>query len=121
MVALGSGACSNPDAQLQQHREHLDSLRATATAIGQAWLAGYVSSTFSRTAFERTFELLARERQTMAASPDALLDPRAAQLSESADQLARLLSQMRHDVTTTDVASMQRHLSDVVAVLSGPR
>src|SRR4051812_20677526 len=86
-VALSSGACAREDARIQEHQEKLESLGSTTAAIGQAWLAGDVSETFTRTALEQTFLLVEQERSAVASRPQALLDPRGAQLSQVAERL----------------------------------
>jgi hypothetical protein len=115
-VALGAAACTRQDAQLKQHGEKLASLRATSTAVGEAWLAGDVSGTYAHTALEQTFMLVERERTALAASPQPLLDPRGAALSQAAERHSRLLALMIQDVRGADAAATRRHLADISAV-----
>src|SRR4051812_25742354 len=82
---LSAGACARQDARIQQHQEKLESLGATTAAIGRAWLGGDTSGTFTRTALEQTFKLVEQERSALAGSPQTLLDPRAAHLSQAAE------------------------------------
>src|SRR5215203_3437177 len=99
-AALGSSivGCARQDARIQQHQEKLESLGATTAAIGRAWLAGDASGTFTRTALEQTFVLVEQERSGLASSPQALLDPRGARLSQAAESLSRLLATMINEV-----------------------
>jgi hypothetical protein len=112
-MTLISVGCSRLDSRLQQHKEKLESLGATTAAIGEAWLAGSVSGTYSRTALEQTFLLVEQERATLASSPEALIDPRGAELSQAAERLSRLLAAMTQDVTRADTPSARRHLAEI--------
>jgi hypothetical protein len=114
-AALSAAACSRQDSQLQQHSEKLASLRATTTAIGEAWLAGDVSGTYAQTALEQTFMLVEKERAALAAGPQALLDPRGAALSQAAERHSRLLASMIHAVRAADAAATRRQLAEISA------
>jgi hypothetical protein len=107
-VALVSSGCSRQDARLQQQREKFESLGATTAAIADDWLAGSTSGTYTLTALEQTFLLVEQQRAALASSPDALLDPRGAQLSQAAESLSRLIAAMRQDVRAADAASLRR-------------
>src|SRR4051812_49900114 len=98
VVGLSAGACARQDARIQQHQERLESLGSTTAAIGRAWMDGDTSGTFTRTALEQTFLLVEQERSALAESPQALLDPRGAHLSQPADGLSRLLALTINDV-----------------------
>ena len=115
-VALSAAACHRQDSQLKQHSEKFTSLRATSAAVGEAWLAGDVSGTYAYTALEQTFRLVEQERTALAASPQPLLDPRGAALSQAAERHSRLLALMMHDVRGADAAAARRHLADISAV-----
>src|SRR5215218_7452377 len=97
-AGLTAGACARQDARLQQHQEKLESLGSTTAAIGRAWLDGHTSGTFTRTALEQTFLLVEQERSALAGSPQSLLDPRGAHLSQAAEGLSRLLATTINDV-----------------------
>jgi hypothetical protein len=120
-VGLGFGACARQDARIQQHREKLESLGTTTAAIGRAWLAGDASGTFTRTALERTFVMVEQERSAVASSPQALLDPRGAELSQAAERLSRLLAMMLHDVGAADAGSVRRRLTEIPITASARR
>jgi hypothetical protein len=117
-VALGA-ACNHRDARLQQHKEAFQSLGATTAAIGEAWLAGDVSDTYARTALEQTFRLVEQERSALASSPQSLLDPRGAQLSQDAERLSRLLAAMIGDVRAADARSARQRLADIPIMPAG--
>lgn len=113
VFALASLGCSRQDARLQQHREKFESLGATTEAIGESWLAGSVSGTYTLTALDQTFILVEQERTTLASSPEALSDPRGAALSHAAESLARLIAGMRQDVRAGDAAAVRRRLASI--------
>jgi hypothetical protein len=104
-IALLSSGCSRQDTRLQQHREKFESLGATTAA---SWLAGSTSGTYALTALEQTFLLVEQQRAALASSPDALLDPRGAQLSQAAESLSRLIAEMREDVRAADAAGVRQ-------------
>src|SRR4051794_31601577 len=88
-VRLGCGllcivaiSCRSQDEQLQSHREKLQSLAATTQAIGEAWLAGSTSPTFTKTALRQASFLVEKERTAIASTPAALAEPRGAELSQ---------------------------------------
>lgn len=118
LTALSSAACHRQDVKLQQHSEKLASLRATTTAVGEAWLAGDVSGTYAHTALEQTYMLVEQERTALAATPQALLDPRGAALSQAAERHSRLLALMIHDVRGADAEAARRHLADISTAAS---
>jgi hypothetical protein len=105
--------CGRQDTRLQQHREKFESLGATTAAIGESWLAGSTSGTFTVTALNQTFLLVEQERAALASSPEALLDPRGAELSQAAESLSRLIAQMQQDVRAADASSVRRRLANV--------
>ena len=112
-AALAASACSRRDVRIQQHKEKLESLGATTAAIGEAWLKGSVSGTYTGTALEQTFMLIEQERTSLASAPQALLDPRGAQLSKSAERLSRLVAVLLDDVNGGDSSSARKHLSEI--------
>ena len=114
-------ACSRQDRRLQKHWEKLESLGASAALIGSAWLSGSTSGTYTLSALEQTFALTEKERSTLASAPEALTDPRGAELSQSAERLSRLLAAMRQDVRTSNASSVRRHLSDIAGLTAERR
>jgi hypothetical protein len=118
-VGLGCTRCSGQESLFQQHQEKLDSLASTATAIGEAWLAGRVSGTYAGTALEETFVLVEQERRAVTRSPRALLDPRAARLCQVAERLSRLVTLMLHGVLARDASSVRQRLAEIPTVWSG--
>ena len=124
LVALGItaalGACSSPAKQLVQAQKKIDGLAATTRAIGQAWLNGDVSSTYTGTAFKQTLQLLDEQRASLNASPKLLLDPRGASLSRNAEQLSRVLAALIEDARSNDGASAREHLSQMPSEGTAP-
>jgi hypothetical protein len=113
VVALGLPGCTSQNTRLQQHKEKFESLGSTTAAIGEAWLAGNVSGTYSGAALEETFRLVEQERTALVSSPQALLDTRGSQLSQAAERLSRLLAVMLRDVRAADAPSARRHLAEI--------
>src|SRR5215208_8425128 len=112
-AALPTGACARQDARIQQHQEKFESLSSTTAAIGRAWLDGDTSGTFTRTALEQTFKLVEQERSALARTPQALVDPRGARLSQESETLSRLLAMTISDVGAADAESVRRHLKEI--------
>jgi hypothetical protein len=113
LVLAGAAGCKRQDARLQEHHEKLQSLGATTVAIGNAWLAGNTSGTYTSTALEQTFVLLEKERSALASEPEAVLDPGGADLSQTAERLSRLLALMMQDVRSADPASLRQRLTKI--------
>lgn len=113
VVAIAFSACARQDARLQQHREKFESLRASTKLVGEAWLAGHVSGTYTTTALERIYLLVEQERQTLAAQPAMLADPRGATLSQAAERLSREIAAMMQSVRGADGGSVRRHLASI--------
>jgi hypothetical protein len=112
LVAAVCAGCSQ-DRVIDQQQEKLESLAASAETIGRAWLDGSVSSTYARTALERTYQLAEQERSTLARSPQYLANPRGARLSQDGERLARTIASMMEDVRRGDVNSGRTHLSSL--------
>ena len=108
-----TGACARQDARLQQHKDKFESLGETTAAICEAWLRGDLSGTYTRTALRQTFKLAEQERTALAASPEALLDPRGADLSQSAERLSRLIAILIHDIEGADATSVRERLTHI--------
>jgi len=112
-LALTLVGCARQDARLQQHKEKFESLGETTAAICEAWLDGDVSGTYTRTALDQTFMLVEQERTALAASPEALLDPRGASLSQSAERLSRLIATLIQAVEGANDASVRQRLTEI--------
>jgi hypothetical protein len=112
-LAIGSTGCTRQDARLRQHQEQFESLGSTAAFIAEAWLAGSTSGTYTTTALSETFRLVEQERTALASSPQTLIDPRGARLSQLAEALSRVLATMVHDVRAADAPSLRRHISEI--------
>ncbi|NUR54481.1 MAG: hypothetical protein HOQ29_08540 [Acidobacteria bacterium] len=113
IAAIACSACARQEARLQQHREKFESLGASTKLIGEAWLAGRVSRTYTTTALERIYLLVEQERQTLAAQPATLADSRGATLSQAAERLSRDIAAMLQSVRGADGASVRRQLASV--------
>jgi hypothetical protein len=111
-VAIALTACSQ-DTALQQHREKLESLGATTVAIADAWLGGAASGTYARAALEQARQLVEQERTSLAAKPEALADPRGADLSEAAERLSRLLALMVRDVEQGNASALRQRMAQI--------
>jgi hypothetical protein len=117
-MATTASGCASQDARLQKQQEAFASLRATTVRIGQAWLAGDVSGTYTYTAFDQTFRLLDDQRASLTASPQLLADARGGQLSQNAERLSRLLALLMADVRRSDGSSARKHLAELPALPS---
>jgi hypothetical protein len=112
-LAIGLSACRSQQAVLTEHQEKLESLGASTAAIARAWLAGAASGTYTRTAFEQTYQLVEQQRSALAKTSDALVDARGAQLSDAAERLSRLLAHMIQDVEQRDASALRRHVAEI--------
>ena len=115
-LALGVFACSSPDSQLQDQQKALRGLHASTTAVGDAWVHGDASPTYVRTALQQTLQLLDKQRASLNASPQLLLDPRGIALSRDAEQLSRTLAALIQDARARDTAAARQHLAEVPAI-----
>jgi len=121
VAALVSSACGGQERRLQQHDKALQSLGSTTHAIADAWLAGQTSGTYTKTALDQTFRLIEQERTGVAGTPETLVDPRGARLTDTADQMSRLVARIMADVGTEDGAAVRRHLALLPAQERGGR
>lgn len=108
--------CSRQDTRLERHKKKLESLGATTKVIADAWLSGDVSTTYARTALDRTFYLVEQERAKLASRPEMLQDTRGAALSENAEQLSRLIAAIIGDVGSADDQSARQRLASLPIV-----
>jgi len=108
--------CSRQDARLEEHKKNFESLGATTKVIGEAWLSGDVSGTYTRTALEQTFYLVEQERTKLASRPEMLQDPRGAALSQEAEQLSRVIASMMGDVGSADGDAARQRLASLPIV-----
>ena len=104
---LGCGSTQ----QLTQQQKALVSLDSTVIAVSNAWLEGKVSTTYARTALGTTAALLEKERAKIGSSPDALVDPRVASLSESQNRLARQIALLRKALADSDAALIRHEIA----------
>jgi hypothetical protein len=111
VLALTGAACTRHDARLHQHKQRFESLGETTAAICEAWLRGDISGTYTRTALRQTFMLAEQERTALTATPEALLDPRGADLSQSGERLSRLIAILIHEVDGADANSVRELLT----------
>jgi hypothetical protein len=87
-------------------------LATTTTAIGEGWLAGSLSGTFTQTALTRTFELLEEDRRTLATSPRQRIDTRAEQIVQTGEELSRILVRLAEAVGTADAPAVRAQLAE---------
>jgi hypothetical protein len=113
VLALTTTACARQDARLEQHKDNFESLGETTAAICEAWLDGDVSGTYTHTALDQTFMLVEQERTALTASPEALLDPRGATLSQSGERLSRLIAMLIHDIDGADDSAVRQRLTAI--------
>jgi putative membrane protein len=112
VVLAGSAAgCASDDQRLQNVDKAVTSIRATAAAAGEAWLAGAVSGTYAQTTLEQIARLLEKERAVLIESPRLLAKSRGAELSQQADDLARVLASMWRAVHDGDAAAARRQVA----------
>ena len=111
--ALSMLGCGSTQELVNQQQKAFASLNSTVIAIGNAWLDGNVSTTYARTALEATGALLEKERAKIGASPDVLVDPRIASLSESQNQLARQIAVLRKALADSDAVTVRQQISAV--------
>jgi putative membrane protein len=115
LLALVSGisGCRSQDDILSQQNKQLASLRETVATLGDAWLAGNISATYTRTALEQTLQLLETQRTELVASPELLADPQGADISQTSDRLSRVAALVWKDVGDGDSDAARRHLGEI--------
>jgi hypothetical protein len=116
VAGISVAGCTSQSDALDQHQEKLESLRASAAAITEAWLGGAVSSHYTGTALEQIYLLVEQERAALASKPRALADARGAHLSDASDRLCRLLALMMLDVEHGDASALREHASKIPAL-----
>jgi hypothetical protein len=112
-VAVSSTVCGRQDSEIQQHREALQSLNATTQALIAAWLDGHVSGTYTQVALQHTFRLVEQQRAALASRPEALIDPRGAEVANAADNVERTLAALLQAVHRADGMAARTHLADI--------
>jgi hypothetical protein len=115
-AVLLSAGCSRQDARLEEHKKNFESLGATTKVIGEAWLSGDVSGTYTRTALEQTFYLVEQERARLVSRPEMLQDARGAALSQDAEKLSRVIASMIGDVDTSNGNAARQRLASLPIV-----
>jgi cytochrome c oxidase assembly factor CtaG len=113
VVVLGASACRSQDAILKQQTKALASFGATVATVGDAWLAGSVSTTYTRTVLEQTLQLLETSRSELVASPRLLADAKGADLSQTADELSRIIAAVWKNVGDGDAITVRRQLAEL--------
>lgn len=98
---------------MTQQQKALVSLNSTVIAVGNAWLEGNVSTRYARTALESTAGLLETERAKIGASPDTLVDPRLASLTESQNALARRIAVLRKALADSDAVTIRQQIAAI--------
>ena len=113
LCALCTTACGSTQELVSQQQKALVSLNSTVIAVGNAWLDGNVSTRYARTALEATAALLEKERAKIGASPDTLVDPRLASLSESQNKLARQIAVLRKALADSDSETIRQQIAAI--------
>ena len=113
LCALMIAACGSTQELVNQQQRALVSLTSTVIAVSNAWLEGNVSTRYARTALEATAALLEKERASIGASPDTLVDPRLASLSESQNTLARQIGVLRKALADSDAATIRQQIAAI--------
>jgi hypothetical protein len=121
VIVSALAGCSRHADKLAQHADAIVSLGSTTSAIAAAWLAGSVSGTYARTALDSTYQLIEKERSSLASAPQMLIDPRGAEMSQTAEKLSRLVAQLIQDVGAADSAAARQHLSQIPAGSTGSK
>lgn len=106
-------ACTSTQDTIRQQQDKLESLAASTRLIAQSWLDGHLSKTYAGTAFEAMLAQVEQQRAVLAEKPETLVDAKAAALSQQAEQLSRLIAQMRHDVEGGDQWTLRGRLSSI--------
>ena len=117
LAVIAAPGCSSPDTVIAQQQEKLASLGASTQLLSDGWLAGDLTATYTKTAIDATLAQVEQQRAVLA-RPATLADPRAARLSQQAEQLSRLLALMAHDVDTADAAALRQHAA-AIPILPG--
>ena len=120
LLPIAIAGCGSPETQLEAAQKKIEGLTATTHAVGDAWLNGDVSSTYSGTAFQQALQLLDQQRTSLNTSATLLLDPRGASLSREAEQLSRTLAALIEDTRNHDRVSARQHLAQVPAAGDSP-
>jgi len=105
--------CESTQELVNQQQKTLVSLNSTVIAVSNAWLEGNVSTKYARTALESTAGLLEKERAKIGASPDTLVDPRLASLTESQNALARQIAVLRKALADSDAATIRQQIAAI--------
>jgi hypothetical protein len=119
MAAVLTTACAAANSDVEKHAEKMASLRASTVAVGESWLAGDVSGTYTRGALEQIFELVDQERAAVAANAEDLARPAADAVARDGEQLQRALASISNGVAGRDGSSVRRQLTDLSGRPSG--
>lgn len=78
--------------------------------IVEAWLAGDASRAYATTALEKMLQLADDERHALA-SPQMLISPDGAALSQTGEQLSRAIARLEDSVRTSQEGSARDELA----------
>jgi hypothetical protein len=117
-VMLLGGACRSQDQILAEHEKQLTSLRATAIALGESWLSRTTPSAYTRTALQRTNQLLSADRARLAETPELLATSKGARVAELEDRLSREVAAVWSAVDRGDRAAAERSVRNMSSVAS---
>jgi hypothetical protein len=113
ILLLGGTACRSQQQILTEQEKALTSLKATASAIGNAWLAGQVPAAYARTAFNQTRILVEKQRTELTGSPELLADPTGAMLSQEQERVSRVLALLEKAVNDADTSEGRARLAAI--------
>jgi hypothetical protein len=119
IAAILTAGCAAASSDVEKHAEKMASLRASTVAVGESWLAGDVSGTYTRAALEQIFELVDQERAAVAANAEDLARPAAESVARDGEQLQRALASISNGVAGRDGSSVRRQLTDLSGRPSG--
>jgi len=119
-LSVALAGCRSVDSNIRQRREKLESLAASTRMIVEGWLAGSASGAYTTTALDQMLRLADDERHALA-SPEMLIRPDAAALSQTGEQLSRAIAMLAHSVRAAQETSAREQLARLPSGRPGER